>query len=456
MSSELELVQAYMAGGDDEPELSGARAILNEAMAAEDATMKPRTRSRSRRWAIRLSVVGTAAAASAVLILQLVPTGTTNTPVAAAAQLARLAGAAPPAPALRAGQWSTYRMQGVVTAQITTVGTLPTPAAAATIPLSSQVWSDATGSTCTSQEFGTASFASPVNAQAWHAIGLTDTPANQPVTGCVAGREASWAGSSAVIDVSTLTHDPRVLATELQAGTTGIQALDDAARGDSPHVAGFIRLTFLLVGPTTGQWSGWGREMLRTMSLLPGVIALGDRTSHEDRTGPAFTVGEQVVLNPRTGAVEDRWKGPTLILDAKTGALLEARTFNIPLLQSAGQDFVGSPDAAVVTQGVGYGVTTDWVDPVGGPHVVDADAVPGWISGLHVIEAVTRPDVPESEISAVINPFLGDGNMDGTESGPAPGQTTDDVTILGPQSEVATVVTALTRSHLFSTVVVKM
>jgi hypothetical protein len=46
--------------------------------------------------------------------------------------------------------------------------------------------------------------------------------------------------------------------------------------------------------------------------------------------------------------------------------------------------------------------------------------------------------------------------MDGTESGPAPGQTTDDVTILGPQSEVATVVTALTRSHLFSTVVVKM
>jgi hypothetical protein len=197
--------------------------------------------------------------------------------------------------------------------------------------------------------------------------------------------------------------------------------------------------------------------MLRTLSLLPGVIGLGDRTAHSGRSGPAFTVGEQVTVNPQTGAVESEWKGPTLILDGQTGALLEAGNFNIPVLQSAAQDFVGSPDAAVVTQGVGYGITTDWIDPVGAPSVVTTQNLPSWITNFHIVEAVTLPGTPASATDAVINPFLGNGNSEGQSSGlPTPTQTTLDISIIGSAADLATVVAALNSSHLFASVVVKL
>ena len=373
MNTELELVRNYMAGAEKEAsELPIARSILKEAIASESS---PRTTPRTRRsrWALRVSVGALAAiAASVVLILQILPTSKITTPIAAAAQLSHLADVVKSAPSLQAGQWSTYQMQGVVDATVGSVGKTPTPDAKAAIPLSYQVWSNSTGSTCTSQQFGTASFASPENAQAWHSIGLIDTPTNQPATGCVGGLEATWANGSGppVIDVSKLTQDPTVLADQLQSGTTGIQLIDQTAVGNGPHVAGFIRLAILLTSPTIGQSSGFGQEMLRTMSLVPGVIGLGDMTAHSGMSGLAFTVGEQVTLDPKTGAVVYRWHGPTLILDAQTGALLEARSFSVPLLQSAAQDFVSSQNAPVYTQGVSYGVTAEWIDPVGNPTVV--------------------------------------------------------------------------------------
>jgi hypothetical protein len=459
LSIELDLVQDYMASDDTgATELSRARSILDEAIAAELAVAQPSPHSGRRRWSIRLTAAGIAAtAACAVLMLQLVPPGTSSTPVAAAAQLAHLADVAQPAPVLEAGQWSTYQMKGVVDAHVYTVGKAATPDATAAIPLSFQVWSNSTGSTCTTQQFGTASFAGTVNAQAWHAIGLIDTPADQPVTGCEGGLKAGWAQSPAAIDVSALTHDPAVLATELQSGATGILSLNQAGVGDAPRVAGFLRLAILLVGPTTGQWSGFGPEMLRTLSLLPGVISLGDRTAHSGRPGPAFTAGNQVTLNPQTGAVESRWKGPTLILDGQTGALLEASSFNIPLLQSAGQDFVGSPDAAVLTQGVGYGVTTDWIDPVGAASVVTTESLPSWMTNFHIVEAVTLPNTPESALDAVINAFLGNGNSEGQTNGlPTPAQGTLDISIIGSASDLATVVAAFNHCHLFASVVVKL
>ena len=459
MTTELDLVQVYMAG-DNAPasELPRARSMLDEAIAAELAAVLPSPPSGRRRWAVRLSAVSIAAvAACGVLFLQLIAPGKASAPIAAAAQLAHLADVAQPAPVLEAGQWSTYQMKGMIDAHVSTVGEMPTPDATAAIPLSFQVWSNSTGATCTSQQFGTAMFAAPVNAQAWHAIGLIDTPTNQPVTGCEGGLQAGWAQSSAAIDVSALTHDPDLLADQLQSGTTGIPSLDQAGVGDTPHVAGFLRSAILLVGPTTGQWSGFGPQMLRTLSLLPGVIGLGDRTAHSGRSGPAFTVGEQVTINPRTGAVESEWKGPTLILDGQTGALLEAGNFNIPVLQSAAQDFVGSPDAAVVTQGVGYGVTTDWIDPVGVPSVVTTESLPSWITNFHIVEAVTLPGTPESAIDAVISPFLGTGSSEGQSSGlPTPTQRTLDISIIGSASDLATVVAALNSSHLFASVVVKL
>ena len=462
MTVELEgLVHDYMADvGRESSELSRARSTLDQAIALETVGPKAALRSMKLRWTVRISVAAAAAiAASVVLILQIVPTVRVHPTIAAAAQLSHLADVVQPPPSLQAGQWSTYQVQGEMDASVNSLGKTPTPDAKATIPLSYQVWSNSTGAACTSQQFGTASFAAPTNAAAWQAIGLIDTPDNQPATGCVAGQEATWATGSGpqVIDVASLTHDPATLAEQLQSGSTGIQSIDQAAVGNGPKVAGFIRLTILLISPTINQWSGFGPEMLRTMSLLPGVIGEGEMAAQSGSSGLAFTVGAQVTENPQTGAVESRWKGPTLILDGQTGALLEARSFDLPLLQSAAQDFVGSSNAPVYTQGVSYGVTVEWIDPVGSPSVVTQAALPGWIANFHVVEAITLPTTSDADLIPVINPFLGNGNMDALDRGvPTPDVNTHDITIIGSPAELATVVAALTRSGLFSSITVKM
>jgi hypothetical protein len=222
-------------------------------------------------------------------------------------------------------------------------------------------------------------------------------------------------------------------------------------------VAGFVRLTVLLVGPISGGWPEFGQEMLRTMALLPGVTPLGPTTSHSGTTGIGFTTGHQVTLNPLTGAVTSMWSGPTVVLDAQTGALLEARNFTIPVLQTAAQDFVGSPSAPVYTEGVSYSITTEWIDPVAPPSVVEQDALPSWMSTVHIIEAVTNPTATQQQVSAVVNPFLGNGDSVAADNGaPSAGRTTYDITIVGSAANEATVVGALTDSGLFANVKVVM
>ncbi len=403
-----------------------------------------------------------AAAAIAVVILQVVPSSNVATPEAAAAEISRLADAVQPAPPLLPGQWYQYQLQGSLSADVSTVGNTPTPDADASIPVSIGQWSNATGAVCTSQQFGTANFASPVNAQAWQAIGLVATPANQPATGCSAGLEASMGGGGSLtpIDVSNITQDPATLATQLQEGSTGIQKIDQTAKEeDSPSVAGFTRLTVLLVGPTSGQWSGFGQEMLKTMALLPGVISLGTMTTHSGASGLAFSTGTAVTMNPETGAVTSGLSipPPTVILDPQSGALLEARNVNIPVLQSAAQDFVGSPSAPVYTEGVSYGITTQWIDPVAALNVIAPDALPSWISTFHIVEAVTNASANEAQLSEVLDPFLGNGNSANSEGdAPAPGQTTYDITIMGTAANEQAVVSALTASGLFASISVKL
>lgn len=458
MSIELELVKDSMAGDDTgAAELQRARSILDGAIAAEVAATRAAPGPARRRRGVRVGAAGIAAvAACALLVLQLAPSGKTDLPVTAAAQLAHLADIAEPATALAPGQWSTYQMHGVVEAHVYSVGNVPTPDAVATMPLSFQVWSNDVGTTCTSQAFGSASFAGPENSQAWHSLGLVDAPADQPATGCEGGLKAGGAQTQEAIDVSGLSHDPAVLASELQSGTTGIPSLDQAGKGDTPHVAGFLRLAIVLVGPTTGQWPGFGPAMLRTLSLMPGLVSLGNRTAHSGESGPAFTAGDQVTLDPQTGKVDYRWTGPTLILDGQTGALLEASNFDIPVLQSAGQDFVGSPQSPVLTQGVSYAVTSDWIDPVGDPSVVTTDGLPTWIANFHLIEAVTVPNTSEADLSAVIDPLLGNGTSAGQSSGtPTSAETTLDLSTVGSAADVASIVATLDDSHLFASVVVK-
>jgi hypothetical protein len=198
------------------------------------------------------------------------------------------------------------------------------------------------------------------------------------------------------------------------------------------------------------------------MALLPGVVSVGPTTSHSGKTGIGFSTGQQVTLNPQTGAVASRWSGPTVVLDAQTGALLEARNFDIPVLQTAAQHFVGSLSAPVYTEGVSYGITTEWIDPVAPPGVIGQDALPSWINTFHIIEAVTKATATSSQVSTVVTPFIGGEAFtvrDFTAENlnvPSPGLTTYDFTIVGTAADADTFVAALRASGLFASVTVMM
>jgi hypothetical protein len=466
-TTELDLVRDFMAGLDaSESELGQARSVLDAAIALEngrgpgghDRPVAPRPRRRSRRsfrWGIAATVV---AAACVVAIFAAVPSAKMPTSEAAAAEIARLAETVQPVPPLAEGQWYQYELQGELSAHVTS-GTNAAPVTStADIPISIGEWANSTTAVCSSQQFGTVTFDDPADAQAWQTLGLTTTPANQPATGCSAGYEASLGGGGTPvgpIDVSNITHDPATLADQLQRGSTGISKIDGYATGQPARVVGFLRLTDLLVGPVEGQWSGFGQEMLDTLSLLPGIVSLGTMTSHSGMSGPAFSMPKQVTLNPTNGAQTYTFTPPTVILDPQDGDLLEVRNLDISVLQSAAQDFVGNANALVYADGVSYGTTALWIDPVSGLQVIGQAALPSWMTTFHIIEAVTSSTAQQS-VSAVINPYLGHGGSAYSGSVAGSDQTIYDITILGSEAEVQSAVAALTTSGLFSSVSVKL
>jgi hypothetical protein len=479
MSEELDLLSDYLREGSVTPaQLDGARSVLDEAIRSEMARShvpeqesehghRDRRRSKLHRNVLVAAVVALAAVAFPVLLSS--SKSKAQLHVAAAAKISQLADVVQPTHVLAPGQWSSLQLSGELLASVGSVGSTKTPNAQASVPVTIGVWSNSTGTTCTSQQFGTATFASPVNAQSWASIGLIATPFGQPATGCVAGVQAAMGGGSAMtpINVSQLTHDPTVLAQELQLGTTGVGSVDQMGGAEmksstQPETetildrTAFARLAVLIVGPTSGAWTGYNQEMLRTMALLPGVESLGRMTAHSGRPGLGFSTGRVVIMNPKTGAATAVPPSPVVLLDSETGALLEARNFSIPVLESAAQDFVGSPTAAVFANGVSYGVSTEWIDPVPGPSVVDQSALPAWISGFHSIEAIGNPNVNGQTLADVINPYLGDGNSAFDDwNSPTPSQTTFEITINNPATSVGTVVAALNASGLFQSVVVK-
>jgi hypothetical protein len=462
MTTDLDLIRDYMNEEDvDSDHLTSARATLQNAIAAEmnAATKRPASaRSRPLRrnpvlqWSLGVAAVVVAAA---ILVPQILPSSNARTSEAAAAQIDRLADAVAPMPALSAGQWYQSRFEGVVSVDVGSVGSTPTPEAQAALPLTSEEWSNATGATCTSQQFGAATFATPANAQAWASLGLPDTPVDQPATNCEAGPASVGAtlATLPLIDVTNITHDPSTLATELQDGTTGIPALDDIATGGpenwpgAVNVAGFIRLTSLLVGPTSGEWSGFGQEVLQAMALLPGVVSLGTSTAHSGQSGLAFSV--KTTMQPILGGGSTRTP-PTVVLDPQTGSLLEARNVTTPVLQVALQNLVES-GASEQAHGDMYEQVTQWIDPVGSLSVVDQSALPSWIGMTHIVEAVALPSTTEQQVLQVLKPFPGF-----LGSAERAGQTTYDLTMTGIAVDVEPVVAALDASGLFSSVSVKL
>lgn len=465
MSTEIDLVRDFMNAPEVSPDLREARLLLDDAIAHEESlaaeapfvgapNLSRKPSHRSLRWGFAMAV---AAVLIAAAVFVAAPSTQEPSAPAAAAEIARIADDVSPVPPLEPGQWYQYQLQGALSANVTSGSKASPISATAIIPLDIGEWSNSTGAVCTSEQFGTVSFPTGGSAAAWQSMGLVPTPANQPATGCSAGEEAEFGTTLGPIDVSNVTHDPATLATDLENGTTGIGQIDNYAHGAPSHVVAFLRLTDLLVGPLKGQWTGFGQEMLQTMALLPGIESLGTMTSHSGTQGLGFSMSTQVVLSPSDGAEVSSLTPPTVILDAQNGDLLEARDFDYPVLGSAAQDFVGSPTALVYADGVSYGTTAEWIDPDSGLQVVDQSSVPGWINTFHIIEAVTAPSTTPSQLASLVNPYLGNGNMDASDMNvPVEGEDTEDITIMGSFAAAQTVATALTSSGLFVSVSLKL
>jgi hypothetical protein len=374
MTVELELLSNYMRSGRETPfdlarETQRFRELLDTEVAGDSAFPRDRVGGRAALSRRRLTVLvstGGAIAAAMLLVVLLVPSVGQHQPVAAAAALKEIAANAgnQSVPQLSDGQLLHTSEQVSMFAQVSQVGSTPTPDAQATAGATVQQWSNKQGNSCISATSGTAQFASPVNAAAWKAAGLLDSPSGQPLTSCelVAGQSPYNSDPAVVINVSSLTTNPSVLAGELATGTTGIRAVDQR---DSE----ISRAAMLLIGPTNGATPQITAAIYGALSTMPGIKALGQLTTHSGATGLGFA--------------GTSFEGETtLIVDQASGALLEARNVAAPLLfQGLGRGYLAPPPTpSIGTEGGSYQITLQWLDPEGPPDLVGPSALPAGLS----------------------------------------------------------------------------
>jgi len=398
-----------------------------------------------------------------LLVLLLPSVGHPPTSEAAAAQLREIAANAASQPALQLGngQWLLTDQQVSFFAQVSQVGSTPTPEAQATVSATIKEWSNSLGQSCASSTSGPAQFATPANEAAWQAAGLLDIPNTQPVTSCTSVEGATDTNGlgqgTGVIDVSGLPTNPSILAQELETGTTGISGLDQVSSlGQNP---GFERAAILLIGPTTGGTPAFNAALYDAVAMIPGVDALGQVTTHSGATGLGFAANSVVGRS-------------VIVIDPTTGALLEAREIAD---QGAFQGLSSAYLAPPPTQGIGseggsYRVIIQWLDPIGSPSVVGAGSLP---PGLELL-----PAVPETgTIAATENPGVTEAQLTSLEAqlrvrygepasqsylSPALKGTSSlhagvsvDWSFTGPTSQIGNYATALRASGLFSSVVVQ-
>ena len=207
MIDELETLRRYLdVTVDPDPDLGPSRQRLVTAIEEEGGNARagrrrsPGSHRTNRRRALAIGGLAAAGvAAAAVALLVLVPTAPHSAPRATTKpfpshlpvgdQLRLLADRAgnQPIPHLRAGQ-ALYTQAG-----LSVVGSVNNGAAQATIGLSVQKWSTASGQTCTTLTALPAQFASPSERTAWVGLHLprdSGSPVGQPVP---AGR---WRGGA--------------------------------------------------------------------------------------------------------------------------------------------------------------------------------------------------------------------------------------------------------------------
>jgi hypothetical protein len=262
--------------------------------------------------------------------------------------------------------------------------------AQATIGLSVQKWSTASGQTCTSITAQPAQFASPSEQTAWLGLNLLVTPNPPTASQCLQGVGSAAppdaiTGAGQVIDVSSLPSDPPALAQELESGATGIPALDQLLPDLAAPNPGFQRAAMLLIGPTSGATPQFESTLYQAIALLPGVTALGPMTTHNGESGQGYASG------PGSGQ-------STIIVDPSTGRLLEVQGLDdSDSLSSIAINYLGSGPMLVNE----YSDQLLWLDPIGTPTVIALSDLP---AGMPVyVFATTRPGLSYDDAIAPAN-----------------------------------------------------
>jgi hypothetical protein len=395
MIDELELLRRYIdATVDSDPDLEPARRRLVTAMEGagevDPASWRLARGSHriavGRRTALSLASLVAAGLVAAVVTLLVVaappaPHSTrrpttepfpSHLPVAKQLRLIADQVVEQPIPELQADQ-ALYTH-----ANLSILASVNNGAAQATIGLSVQKWSTASGQTCTALTAQPAQFASASEQVAWVGLHLLVTPEPQTANECLQGGGGAAppdaiTGAGQLIDVSSLPAHPVILAQELEAGTTGIPALDQLRSDEAAPNPGFQRAAMLLIGPTVGATPQFAAALYQAIALLPGVTALGPTTTHDGETGEGFASG------PGNGQ-------STIVVDPSTGQLLEVRGLDDSdsLSSIAGNYLGGGP--MVVNE---YSSQLQWLDPVGSPSVIGLSDLP---AGLPVyVFATTKP-----------------------------------------------------------------
>ena len=245
----------------------------------------------------------------------------------------------------------------------------------ATLVESTSLWSNEDGGSCLQASVGEPQFSSAAGEAAWQALASSNTPAAPAYCSF-----ANYSGSNTLefgdgaINVASLPTKPIVLAAELEAGTTGVPAIDELTPGQTQttdYNAGFERAVILLVGPTTGGSATFRATVFRALASMSQVSALGPMTSHEGLTGVGFEGASS--LNGGAGASSAK---TVIIVDPNTGAFLEARNvISSVALRGEGPMSLFSllPSLRQLSGGP---FVVGWVDPVGSSSVVGSDSLP--------------------------------------------------------------------------------
>jgi hypothetical protein len=272
-------------------------------------------------------------------------------------------------------------------ANLSVVANVNNGAAQATVGLSVKKWSTASGQTCTSVTAQPAQFASPSEQAAWEGLHLLVTPRPPTASQCLQGGGGASppdaiTGAGQLIDVSSLPTDPTTLAQELEAGTTGITALDQLLPDEAAPNPGFQRAAMLLLGPNLGATPQFDGALYQSIALLPGVTALGPTTTQDGQSGQGFASG------PGSGQ-------STIIVDPSTGQLLEVRGLDdSDSLSSIAENYLSGSPLAVSE----YSDQLQWLDPIGSPSVINLSDLPAGLpvyvfattkAGLSYDDAVT-------------------------------------------------------------------